>query len=328
MATFRKRGSGSWQARIQRKGHPDLTKSFGTKAEAQTWARQIEAEIDRGNYSAPAPIETDGTTLRDLLCRYLELITPKKKGAIHEGHRVKSWINSPIANKPLAEIKSSDFAKWRDERLGKELSPNTVRLDLAVISNVYSIARTEWGFESLANPIKLIKLPKLPNGRTRRLTPEELRKLIQALEYTQEVHQIVQLAVETGMRRSELLGMTWENVDTAKRVVLLPDTKNGDSREVPLSSRALEVLNSVGVKTEGPVFTTKPDSVSQAFSRACKRANLKDLRFHDLRHEATSRLFEKGLNTMEVSAITGHKTLSMLKRYTHLKASDLALRLG
>ena len=130
------------------------------------------------------------------------------------------------------------------------------------------------------------------------------------------------------MRRAELVSIEWRNIDLENRFLILPDTKNGESRAVPLSSKALSLIQGVARNPTGKVFVSKPNSVSQGFIRACKRAGLEDLRFHDLRHEATSRFFELGLNTMEVSAITGHKTLSMLKRYTHLKAKDLALKLG
>jgi integrase len=129
------------------------------------------------------------------------------------------------------------------------------------------------------------------------------------------------------MRRSEILSLKWINIFIEDRYLLLPDTKNGDSRAVPLSSKAVNILNSLE-KSSDSLFFIKPDTVTRAFKRACIRVGLEDLRFHDIRHEATSRFFELGLNTMEVSAITGHKTLTMLKRYTHLKARDLALKLG
>lgn len=325
MATFRKR-AGKWQARIQRKGYPDQTKTFLSKSDAVSWARQTEMELDRGSFIDRSELEK--TTLGELLQRYLEEITPTKKGATNEAYRVKAWIKEPIANKLLSGLRSADFATWRDKRIKLGKSPNTVRLDLAVISHLYSVAKSEWGFDGIGNPLNQIKLPKPTGGRTRRLELSEKEKLIEALSETQEVKTIVQLAIETGMRRSELLSIEWDNVDLENRFVLLPDTKNGDSRAVPLSTRALMILEGIDKHPSGKVFLTRADSVSQAFNRACKRAGLENLRFHDLRHECTSRLFEKGLNTMEVSAITGHKTLSMLKRYTHLKASDLALKLG
>ena len=168
----------------------------------------------------------------------------------------------------------------------------------------------------------------MPRGRDRRLLSGELQKLMEALEETHEIKIVVQLALETGMRRAELLSIEWRNIDLENRFLILPDTKNGESRAVPLSTKALNLIQAVARTSTGSVFVSKPNSVTQGFVRACKRAGLEDLRFHDLRHEATSRFFELGLNTMEVSAITGHKTLSMLKRYTHLKAKDLALKLG
>ena len=325
MATFRKRSS-SWQARIQRKGFPDITKSFPSKSEAIHWAKQVESEIHLGIYQlGPNP---NDTTLGELLIRYLENITPYKKGFQAETFRINSWLRSPLSLRYISTLRGADFAIWRDKRLKSGLSGSTVKLDLAVISHLYNIARTEWGFEGLSNPIQSIRSPKLARGRDRRLLAGELQKLMTALDETHEVKVIVQLAIETGMRRSELLSIQWHNIDLENRFLILPDTKNGDTRAVPLSSKALSLINEVARNSTGKVFISKPNSVSQGFSRACRRAGLENLRFHDLRHEATSRFFELGLNTMEVSAITGHKTLSMLKRYTHLKAKDLALKLG
>ena len=138
----------------------------------------------------------------------------------------------------------------------------------------------------------------------------------------------MQVAVETAMRRGEICDLRWENVNLAGRVALLPDTKNGTVRRVPLSSVALGVLAALPRRLDGLVWDVKVDTVTRSFERACRRAAITGLTFHDLRHEATSRLFEKGFNPMEVSAITGHKTLQMLKRYTHLRAEDLAKRMG
>lgn len=193
----------------------------------------------------------------------------------------------------------------------------------------------------LVNPVTQIRKPKLPKGRDRRLLPGELDRIISASESPILSH-IVRFALETGMRRSELSGMTWNLVDLKKRTVTLPDTKNGEKRIVPLSKEAGRILSDLPRRIDGKVWEMEPDSITQAFIRALTRARaayvkeceekgtkpdpafLADLTFHDLRHEATSRFFEKGLNPMQVAAITGHKTLQMLKRYTHLKAEDLA----
>ena len=132
------------------------------------------------------------------------------------------------------------------------------------------------------------------------------------------------------MRRGELLPLCWGNVRLEKRYAHLPDTKNGDSRDAPLSALALELLGKLprNISSDQVVFPLHFEALKSAWRRACSRAGIIDLRFHDLRHEATSRFFEKGLNVMEVAAITGHKDLRMLQRYTHLRAEDLALKLG
>ena len=158
--------------------------------------------------------------------------------------------------------------------------------------------------------------------------PGEIDRILAASE-SAELQAVVTIAVETAMRRSELAALRWENVDLKKRVAHLPKTKTDVPRSVPLSTAAIRALKLLSPAKEGRVFSLQAESMSQAFERAClpHRANVANLRFHDLRHEATSRLFEKGLNVMEVAAITGHKTLEMLKRYTHLRAEDLARKL-
>ena len=193
----------------------------------------------------------------------------------------------------------------------------------------------------LVNPVTQIRKPKLPKGRDRRLLPGELDRILSASESPILSH-IVRFALETGMRRSELAGMTWALVDLKKRTVTLSETKNGEKRIVPLSTESVRILVGLPRRIDGNVWGMASDSITQAFIRAVARARkayekafeekretsdplfLVDLTFHDLRHEATSRFFEKGLNPMQVAAITGHKTLQVLKRYTHLKAEDLA----
>ena len=197
----------------------------------------------------------------------------------------------------------------------------------------------------LVNPVMQIRKPKLPQGRDRRLLPGELDRILSASE-SPVLSDLVRFAIETAMRRSEIAEMTWQMVNLKKRTVTLLITKNGEKRIVPLSSEAVRILYNLPRKIDGEVWGMEPDSITQAFNRAVSRARatyekeceekeekpnpsfLIDLIFHDLRHEATSRFFEGGrFNVMEVAAITGHKTLQMLKRYTHLKAEDLAERL-
>ena len=336
MATFRKR-SGAWQALIKRKGFGQIARTFDTKADAEVWARQLEAEMDRGVFVSRK--EAENTTLSEALDRYEREITVKKKG-FQEKALIKKWKSHPLAIRSLPSIQGKDIATYRDDRL-KTVSPNTVRLELAVISHLYTVAVKEWGMAGLVNPVSQIRKPKLPQGRDRRLLQGELDRILSASD-SPVLSDLVRFAVETGMRRGELAGMTWDMVELKKRTVTLPKTKNGEKRVVPLSTEAVRILSSLPRKIDGEVWGMEPDSITQAFLRALARARknyekeceekkekpdpafLVDLTFHDLRHEATSRFFEKGLNPMQVAAITGHKTLQMLKRYTHLKAEDLA----
>ena len=176
-----------------------------------------------------------------------------------------------------------------------------------------------------------MRRPPQGRPRNRRLQGDEEQRLLSACckgRNTWLVH-FVALAIETGMRRSELLGLQWSNVNLDRRIGFLPVTKNGESRGVPLSSSAVEILRGLLPSRDGGVFgDLTQDALKQSFKRAVRRAGIKGLRLHDLRHEATSRFFEKGLNVMEVASVTGHKTLQMLKRYTHLSVGDLAVRLG
>ena len=232
----------------------------------------------------------------------------------------------------LSELIPHHITKFREDRL-KEVSAGTVLKDLGLLSAVINTGRTEWGLENAlrTNPVSLISKPKAPRPRDRRLEAGELEKLLAACHSPNPwFRPVVLFAIETGMRRGEILSLCWENVHLGKRYVHLPDTKNGDSRDVPLSPQALELLRDLprNIRGDQAVFPLHFEALKSSWRRACSRAGISDLRFHDLRHEATSRFFEKGLNVMEVAAITGHKDLRMLQRYTHLRAEDLARKLG
>ena len=324
MATFTQRANGQWQAKVRRQGHTPVSKAFKTKTAAKQWAKAIEVEMDKGAYVSRG--ESESTTLDKALDRYLKEVTPTKKGAKVETFRIKAWKRHPLAKKYLSNITGSDIAAYRDERLEQGKSATTIRNALYIISDLFNVARKEWGMGGLNNPVTSVRMPKVDKGRDRRLKKGEEKKLMKASE---PLKQIIILALETGMRMGEILGMSWDKVNLKRCVVRLEDTKNNESRDVPLSSTAVETLRELKEMPRhinSKVFQVT--SVSHKFGELCREQEIEDLRFHDLRHEATSRLFERGLNPMEVSAITGHKTLAMLKRYTHLKAEDLAKRLG
>lgn len=326
MASIRKRGERQWEVRVRRRGYPIVCKTFETKADAEKWAGVVEADMTRKVFTDGR--EAEGTTLGEALERYLREVTEKKKGR-QEAYVIKAWLRHPLALRPLTAVRSSDLAAYRDERL-KEVGPKTVIHHLSVISHLYNVAKTEWGMEGLTNPAENVKKPRLPPGRDRRLSEDEVKRLIAAAAESDMkwLPAVIEFALETAMRRGEIVSLKWDNVDLGKRVAYLPETKNGEPRFVPLSGHAIEVLKAIPRSVDGRVFPVHPDEVTRMFQEACRRAGIENVRFHDQRHEATSRLFEKGLNPMEVATITGHKTLQMLRRYTHLRAEELAKKLG
>jgi integrase len=325
MAYYEKRGD-AWRAQIRRKGYPTLSSTFDTKAEAQRWAAEIEGDMSRSRFVDTRKAES--TTLTDALDRYVAKVSDSKKGSAQEKVRAKKWQASEYARRSLASIRSSDMAAYRDAEIKAGKSTATVRLNLALISHLYTVASKDWGIEGLKNPCTGIRMPKGSKQRERRPSTKELKDLLKSAgAINAELPIIIELAVETAMRRSELVMLRKDQV--RGRVAFLEDTKNGERRSVPLSTRAVELLEGLPTPIDGGrYFHLKLDSVSNYFALACEAAKIKDLRLHDMRHEATSRLFERGLSIMEVASITGHKTLAMLKRYTHLCPNDLAEKLG
>ena len=330
MATFVSRkgpnGRRVWQAKIRRRGYPPQSGTFDSKAKAETWARQIESEMDQGAFISRS--EAEGTTLSEALDRYLIEVSSQKKGH-SEASFVRWWQSLPMARRPMASIRGKDIAGAIKIKEAEGVGPKTLVIYLGLLSHLFTIARKEWGMESLGNPVEMVRKPKLPQGRTRRLVNDEESRLLEAAKaYGGEIQHLIPWAIETAMRRGEIAAMRWEHLDRKARVLLIPETKTDTPRRVPLSSRALQVLDALPRQIDGRVWSLRPESISQAFERVCKAVGIEGLTFHDLRHEATSRLFEKDLNPMQVAAITGHKTLQMLKRYTHLRAEDLVERLG
>jgi len=324
MAYLEKRSNG-WRAQIRRKGWKAVAKTFRTKAAAERWAREVEQEMDvrtwaDADHAAPQNLE-------ELLTRYLDEISIHKKNHQDEVYRMKNVMRDPLAQVPLDRLTPAMLATWRDKRL-KSVSGPTVRKDISIINHALGLAIREWGVGIRVNPLDNVSRPAPSKSRDRRLSDQEYDGLLDAFKTCRNswIKPIVMFAIETAMRRGEILSLTWNNINLEARTAFLPDTKNGESRTVPLSETALEILQSLPQESQ-QVFDTTAYSLRMAFDRAVKRAEIDNFRFHDLRHEATSRLFEKGLNIMEVSSITGHKDLRMLKNYTHLKAEDLALKL-
>jgi integrase len=327
MASIRPRGEG-WQVRVTRQGFPPEVKTFRTKQDAEVWARAVETEIDKGTHQSRTTAER--ATLADILVRYSEEVTPAKKGAKDETIRLKALARSRLAKYALANLTPSAIAAYRDERL-KTVGPGTVIRDLAVLSSILNHARREWGF-AVTNVVQAIRKPRQPQGRERVLSSTDERALLEAASpinrRTPWLQPVIVMALETAMRQGELLALQWENVSLERRTALLPDTKNGTRRVVPLSTRAVETLRALPRAISGQVFQISKPALHLRFTAACERAGITDLHFHDLRHTATTRLADKLPNLVELSAVTGHRNLQMLKRYFHPDAEVLARKLG
>lgn len=340
MGTIRQRG-GKYQAIVKRLGFGSASQTFNLRKDALAWVREREIAMDRGE---PLHDAISNFTLANALARYRSTVTPTKKGAKIEFYRIDQWLADKLSKRTLSELTAVEFATWRDARL-KKVSGATVNRDLSIISSVFDLARLEWGFLHLRNPIRDIRKPAQGKPRTRRISEEELKALVRAT-CSKEFGWFIQLAVATAMRAGELAGLKWTDIDPVKRLAVLADTKNGDRRIVPLSSVALNILSKMPRRFDGKLFGNSSHSFSVAMRNARLRARaayeleclrrgktpntefLHDLRLHDARHEAVSSLFERGLDATEVAAISGHRTMQMLARYTHHKAERLAQKLA
>ena len=328
MATFSQRNS-RWQVKISRKGFPAQYKSFSTKAEGQVWARSVEAAMDDGTWVDPAG--TTDIAFRNLLERYKMSVTPTKSSRRSEEYRIAKIMRNKIAAYTMRNLTTSVLAYYRDKRL-KEASNACVCRELATISAVITHAQREWGL-SINNPAKLVKKPRLPPGRNRLLKPAQLERLLH--ELNAERHELrskwlvplVKLALETAMRQGELLSLLWKHIDFEGRTAYLPMTKNGKDRYVPLSSAALAILESLD-RADERVIPISQNVVLCAWPRACKRAEIEDFHFHDLRHMATTSLAKKLPNVIELASVTGHSNVQMLKRYYHTTPEELARKIG
>lgn len=322
MASIRKR-NGKWQVRINR-DDISVTKTFLNKKDGETWARLTEIAIERNEFTLKTKKTTE--TLGQLFDQYNDEVAPL--------HRSKTTsfmlasLKSKLGGVRIDVFNARVLADWRDKRL-KEVKPASVVRELNTLSAVLNHARKEWCFQ-IANPVTDIKRPTVGASRTRRLMDGEESNLLGALGPVYA--NVVRFALTTAMRRGELLSLLWSNVNLDMQVAVLTMTKNGEMRRVPLSKGAIAILKEQKLTNvqsiTGKVFDVTQISLDKAWRKACRKAGIFGLRFHDLRHEAISRLFEIGLNPMEVSSISGHKTLQMLKRYTHLKAENLAKKLG
>lgn len=324
MATIRQR-SGRWQAIVKRKGYPSQTKTFDLRKDAEKWARQQERAIDTGHWQDRT--EAEQTTFWSLLDRYGEEVSPTKRGADQEAYRIASLKQDALARHSVAAISGQLIAAWRDRRLS-EVSSGTVLRELQLIGHVFAVAIREWGFALPGNPVALVKKPAPNKARDRTLTDDQRAALVTECGLCRSpwIKSVVIFALETATRRGEILSLTWDKVSLEGRTALVSG-KTG-ARKVPLSPACLEALRGLPRSLDGRVFPVTTETLKQAYEKAVARAGIDDFTFHDLRHDALTRMARLGLNILELRAVSGHTTANMLQRYVSIDAEDLALKLS
>ena len=330
MATIEKRigkGGTTWRVRVRRLAGPPLTKSFERKIDAETWARGIESKIDAGEHVATS--EARKRTVADAIDRYLEVTLPRakhRKNADEQARLLAVW-KELIGDRALVGLTPALIAEKRDElakrknRAGKPITGATVNRHLTSLSAVLTVATKEYGWLQ-KNPVANVSRLADSKGRERFLSEAERQALLTACDASScdALGPAVRLALATGARKGELMSLEWPSVSLERRTVRFVDTKNGDNRTVPLAPTAVEVLKAwrKGRLPVGLVFPLTIDGIDKPWREARAAAGLGDFRFHDLRHSAASYLAMSGASLMDIAAILGHKTLAMVKRYSHL----------
>lgn len=329
MATVNKRPSGKWQAMVRKDGRSH-SKTFTKRADAVKWARETEMLAEQGLLQQTAAGVVSNMSLGQVLERYRDEVTSNKRCVENETYAINGFMRSckKLSGKRIDKLTTADFVAHRDHRM-QRVKPATVVRELGWMQHAIDIACSDWGQRVRdGNPVKQVRRPRVHNGRERRLQAGEWQALLEAVNEARLplMKPLLRLALETGMRRGELLSMEWMHVDMERCTVFLPLTKNGCARTVPLSPRAMNVLAELP-RTEDRCLPLSGNSVRLAFDRLRTRAGVVDITFHDMRHEAVSRFVESGLSLAQVQMISGHRDLRMLMRYTHLQTDDIVAKL-
>lgn len=350
MATLRKRKTQTgytWQALIRLKGHKEISRSFDLQEDAKSWAVETERQLKRGTYQSVDAAQR--TTLKEAIERYRDDVLPTlSQGAPTDRYRTARLIEA-FGDLSLATLNTSHVSQYRDKRLKKDsAAPATVKKELGLLNRVLKYCDIDLAIHLPTIVTEKVRNPKIPEGRSRRLHQGEEEKLLKAAQKSRskDIEPIIIIAIETAARRGEIFQMKWEQIDLERKIWAIPakNTKTQKSRVVPLSVRAVNTLRKLQTgkvkRLDGKVWSiSRPDGITQAFDRICRPQKIvkgekkkldlfPDLHFHDLRHEGTSRLFEKGFSIMKAASITGHEDLQSLKRYTHLRGEDSVEEMG
>jgi len=321
MSYIRKLKSGKWQVSIRRKNYPNITKTFNEKSLASQYGRDIENKMDRSvfeDYTAAAT-----TTLGQILTKYRDEITPKKKGYREEAPKINLLLRHKISSYNLMQLKSSHLYKLKEEMLETK-APKTVNDYLHLISHTWKTAKRVWNIAlPQQNPVELVHLEKVNNKRDVTLTHEEYLKLLSEAEISKlnNLKDIIEFAYITGARFGEIQRLTKDHINFEKKTLTFYDTKNGTDRTIPMANRIIEILKKYPFGNK--VFIIKKGQFRFYFEQARNKAGLDHFRFHDLRACAITNMILSGMNIAEVSSISGHKTWSQLRRYTRIKPEQL-----
>lgn len=332
MATITERttrdGRKHFRVLIRLKGHAPASATFERKTDARRWSQQTESAIQEGRYFKTT--EAKRHTVAELIDRYVRDVLPRKKTAEKQRGQFAVW-RAHLGHALLADVTSALIAEHRDRLAsedignGRKRTPATVNRYLAGLSHVFTIAVKEYGWCE-ANPLANVRKLKEPRGRVRFLSEGELKHLLDVCRQSPSpaLYPVVVLAVSTGMRQGEILGIEWQDVDFARGRITLHETKNGERRAVPLTSHALEVMRDWSKVRRLDTARVFPADIRTAWESARRKASIEDFRFHDLRHCAASYLAMNGASLAEIAEVLGHKTLSMVKRYAHMSDSHTA----
>ncbi len=323
-------GKTHFRVQVRLKGFPVTSATFERKTDAKLWAQQTEAAMRDGRHFKTA--EAKKHTVADLVDRYIDTVIPTKPKNASACTAQLKWWKGHIGHCLLSDLTPSLLAEQRDRLLkgvtiqGKPRSPSTVVRYLAALSHALTVAMKEWGWIE-DSPMRRVTKPQEPRGRVRFLSDDERSLLLKACQKSSNpfLYPVVVIALSTGMRQGEIMNLRWENVDIFRGRIVLHETKNGERRTVPLRGLALQLMqqHSQSTRDIGLLFPSKEDLLKPVdlrfpWEKALKQAGIENFRFHDCRHSCASYLLMNGASLAEIAEVLGHKTLSMVKRYSHL----------